>query len=290
MTTTTTATATPAPQVSALIVSFNTREHLLRSLGSLEAVALLVETIVVDNASADGSAEAVAARFPAAQVVRNAENVGFGRACNQGLARAQAPYVLLLNSDAEVRPGAVETMAGRLDRQADLAAVGPRTRDGDGLVEVSFGPPLTLRHEWRQRRLVRGVRARSPGALRAAERLASAEHEPAWLSASCLLARREALRAVGGFDETFFLYEEDVDLCLRLRQAGWRLLYTPAAEVVHHGGRSMERLPERARREYDRSHLHYYRKHNGPLPTAALRAWLAASAASRWLRRRLFRY
>jgi GT2 family glycosyltransferase len=275
-----------APQVTAVIVSFNTREHLLQSLASLEAVAVALETIVVDNASEDGSAEAVRARFPGARVMRNAENVGFGRACNQALAVAQAPYVLLLNSDAEVRPGAVETLAGRLDRQADLAAAGPRTVDADGVIEVSFGPPLTLRHEWRQRRLVRGVRARSAEAVRAAERLASVEHEPAWLSASCLLARRDALRGVGGFDEAFFLYEEDVDLCVRLRQAGWRLLYTPAAEAVHHGGRSMESLPDRARLEYERSHLHYYRKHNGPLATAALRAWLAASAASRWLRRR----
>jgi N-acetylglucosaminyl-diphospho-decaprenol L-rhamnosyltransferase len=193
----------------------------------------------------------------------------------------------LLNSDAEVRPGAVEAMVRRLDRDPDVAAIGPRVVDAEGVVEVSFGPPLTLRHEWRQRRLVRGVRARSPEALRTAERLTSAEHEPAWLSASCLLARREALRAVGGFDEAFFLYEEDVDLCLRLRQAGWRLLFVPDAEVVHHGGRSMERTPERARLEYDLSHLRYYRKHNGPLATAALCAWLAAAGAVRWLRRRL---
>src|SRR5688572_2863069 len=122
-----------APRVSAVIVSFNTREHLLRSLASLGAVALPIETIVVDNASADGSPEAVAERFPPAQVVRNPENVGFGRACNQGLALAQAPYVLFLNSDAEVGPGAVEAMVRRLDRETDVAAVGPRILDGDGV-------------------------------------------------------------------------------------------------------------------------------------------------------------
>jgi len=271
------------PRVSTVVVSFNTREHLLRCLASLETVVLPLEVIVVDNASADGSPEAVAERFPATRVVPNAENAGFARASNQGLALARAPHVLLLNSDAEVRPGAVETMAALLDARPRVGAVGPRTLGSDGSVQVSFGPPLTPLNEWRQRRLVQGVRAREAAALGRAAALAAVEHEPAWLSASCLLARREALGAVGGFDEAFFLYEEDVDLCRRLRQAGWTLVFTPEAEVVHHLGRSMEQAPERARLEYHRSHLHYYRKHNGRVATALLRTWLAATAAGRWL-------
>jgi GT2 family glycosyltransferase len=276
-------TAPPPPRVTAVIVSFNTREHLLRCLASLEPVRLPHETIVVDNASADGSPDAVAARFPAARVVRNAENAGFGRASNQGIALARAPYVLLVNSDAEVRPGAVEAMAALLDERPRVGAVGPRTLSADGAVEVSFGPPLTPLGEWRQRRLVRGVRARDRRALAEAAALASVERTPAWLSAACLMARRDALAEIGGFDEEFFLYEEDVDLCRRLAQTGWTLLFTPAAEVVHHLGRSMEQAPERAGLEYERSHLLYYRKHNGTLATALLRAWLAGTAVSGWL-------
>jgi N-acetylglucosaminyl-diphospho-decaprenol L-rhamnosyltransferase len=275
-------TAASEPRVSAVVVSFNTRAHLLRCLESLPAAALPLETVVVDNASADGSADAVAARFPAVRLLRNAENVGFGRASNQGIALARAPYVLLLNSDAEVRPGAVEAMAALLDRRPRVGAVGPRTVGADGTVQVSFGPPLTPLGEWRQRRLVRGVRGRDPGALARAGALAAVEHEPAWLSASCLMARREALAEVGGFDEAFFLYEEDVDLCRRLAQTGWGLVFTPTAEVVHHLGRSMEQAAERARLEYHRSHLLYYRKHNGPLATALLRGWLAGAAAAAW--------
>ena len=271
------------PRVAIVVVSFNTREHLLRCLASLEAVLLPLEVIVVDNASADGSADAVAERFPATQVVRNPENAGFGRASNQGLALARAPYVLLLNSDAEVRPGAVETLAALLDARPRVGAVGPRTVEADGTVQVSFGPPLTPLHEWRQRKLVRGVRGRHPAALREAEARAGVEHEPAWLSASCLLARREALVSVGGFDEDFFLYEEDVDLCQRLREAGWTLVFTPAAEVLHHLGRSMDQAGDRAAREYHRSHVLYYRKHNGMAATAVLRGYLAASATAGWL-------
>jgi N-acetylglucosaminyl-diphospho-decaprenol L-rhamnosyltransferase len=271
------------PRVSTVVVSFNTREHLLRCLASLEASLVPLEVVVVDNASADGSAEAVAERFPATRLVRNARNDGFARASNQGLALSRAPYVLLLNSDAEVQTGALEAMLALLEARPRVAAVGPRTLSGDGTVQVSFGPPLTPLHEWRQRRLVQGVRARRPGALRRAAALAAVEHEPAWLSGSCLLARREALAAVGGFDEGFFLYEEDVDLCHRLRQEGWGLVFTPAAEVVHHLGRSMEHAPDRARLEYQRSHVRYYRKHNGRVATLLLRVYLALTAGAGWL-------
>jgi GT2 family glycosyltransferase len=130
---------------------------------------------------------------------------------------------------------------------------------------------------------VSGVRRRRAAALRAAARAAAREHSPAWVSASCLLGRRQALEAVGGFDEGFFLYEEDVDLCRRVRQAGWDVLFTPAAEVVHHLGRSVARDPERARFEYQRSHLRYYDKHNGALARGALRLYVAVSAAADWL-------
>jgi GT2 family glycosyltransferase len=273
------------PRISVIVVSFNTRDDLLRCLGSLrDHVGVAYEVIVVDNASEDGSVAAVRAQHPEAVVVENGENLGFSAANNRGLAKARAPFVLILNSDAEVRPGAVEALLERLEAHPEEGVIGPRTVDGDGVIQVSFGPPLTPLREWRQRRLVRGVKARRPRALAAAQALASHEHEPAWISASCLLARREALQAVGGFDEGFFLYEEDVDLCLRLGRAGWGILFTPAAEVVHRLGRSMARTPGRARLEYHRSHLRYYRKHNGLNATLVLRGYLALRGLLDWLR------
>jgi GT2 family glycosyltransferase len=129
---------------------------------------------------------------------------------------------------------------------------------------------------------VLGVKRREPAALAVAEARAAVESEPGWISGSCLLARKEALDALGGFDEGFFLYEEDADLCLRLRRAGWGVVFTPAATVVHHLGRSMQADPGRARLEYHRSHLRYYRKHNGPILTAALRAFIGGGAALGW--------
>ena len=263
------------PKVSAIIVSYNTRQLLLECLESLRTVTLPLEVLVVDNASTDGSVEAVRGRRPDVGVIVNRENLGFSKANNLGLRAARAPYVLVLNSDAAVRPGAVETMVEILDTRADVGVVGPRTVGADGAIQVSFGPDLTPWNEWRQRKLVRGVKAGEPAALRRAESLASVEHQPAWVSGSCFLARRELLLRLDGFDEAFFLYEEDVDLCVRVRAAGARVLFTPRAEVVHHLGRSMDKAASRAAAEYRKSHLYFYRKHNGLISRLLLRAWLA---------------
>jgi GT2 family glycosyltransferase len=223
----------------------------------------------------------VRARFPGATVVENADNAGFSRANNQGLRRGQGGYSLILNSDAEVGAGCVEAMAAILDGRPDVGIVGPRTRFPDGRIQVSFGPMLSPRAEWRQRRLVRGVGRGDPRALREAEAMAATEQEPAWVSGSCLLARRRALDSVGLFDEDFFLYEEDVDLCVRVRAAGWRIVFTPAGEVVHHLGSSMP--ASGGRLEYHRSHLRFYGKHHGRGRQLLLLALLAARGGLGWL-------
>jgi N-acetylglucosaminyl-diphospho-decaprenol L-rhamnosyltransferase len=271
-------------EVAVVVVTHDSAQELPLSLGSLATCALPIEVVVFDNASGDGSA-AVARRLRRdARVIENPENLGFGAANNRALRESKAPLVLLLNPDAELRPGAVEALASALDGGPELGAVGPRTLNTDGSVQLSFGEDLTLASEWRRRRLERACRAGDARALAEADRLAGSESEPFWVSGSCLLARREALAQVGGFDEGFFLYEEDVDLCARLRAAGWRIGFRPEAAVVHHRGRSMSRVPARASIEYHRSHLRYYRKHRGTLEQAALRAWLAARALLLWSR------
>jgi GT2 family glycosyltransferase len=259
-----------AARVAVVIVSWNSREDLVPCLRSLAAVTLPLEVVVVDNASADGSAAVARGLLPAGRVIEAGANLGFGRASNLGWRATGAPQVLFLNPDAEVRPGALEAMSARLEARPEVGIVGPLTKTPDETPQLSFGPDLTLLAEWRQRRLVRGVEARDPRVLERVGSLVAREHEPAWVSASCLLARRSLLERLHGFDEQFFLYEEDVDLCLRARQAGSRVLFTPAAQVVHRRGRSMDRALGRARREYDRSHLLYYRKHHGGWRTGLL--------------------
>jgi GT2 family glycosyltransferase len=267
---------TAAPRVAVVIVSFNTRPELMRCLASLGVVRIPLEVVVVDNASADGSPEAVRREFPRAQILDNAANEGYSRANNRGWRASSAPFVLLLNSDAEVRAGTVETLVGLLETQPATGIVGPRTVGSEGAVQVSTGPDLTPLAEWKQRRLVRGVERGDPRALAQAAARFSVEHEPAWVSGACLLTRRAHLEAVGGLDEDFFLYEEDVDLCVRIGRLGYRVLFTPTVGVLHHRGRSMARVPDRARFEYHRSHLLYYRKHRGVPALALLRAYLAA--------------
>ncbi len=268
-----------SPKVAVVIVSFAARDTLVAGLEALEANAgLAVEALVVDNASPDGSPEAVRARFPGLRLVVNQENVGFARACNQGARETRAPFVLFLNPDATLNPGALEALARLLESRPRVGIVGPRTRSSNGYIQVSTGADLSLVSEWRQRRLVLGVLRRDARARDEAEARHAKEHEPGWVSGACMLARREAFDAVSGFDERFFLYEEDADLCRRVRAAGWQIVFTPEAEVGHAKGRSMARTPERARLEYHRSHLLYYRKHCGLLQHAVLRLLLATRA------------
>jgi GT2 family glycosyltransferase len=271
-----------APPVAVVVVSFNTRDDLLRCLASVTAGGA-PEVVVVDNASADGSAEAVARDFPAVGLIRNAANQGFAKASNLGWRRAAAPLVLFLNSDTEVPAGAIDTLAALLGRRPDVAILGPRTVDADGVVQVSTGPDLVPRAEWRQGRLVRGVKRRNPAAVARAEAIHSVEHEPAWVSGACLMTRRSVLETLGGFDEGFFLYEEDVDLCVRARALG-RVLFTPRATVRHRLGASMAKAPALARLEYHKSHLRYYRKHRGPVDVAVLRLLLLGRAGAAALR------
>lgn len=268
-----------APRVAVVVVSYESRSSIEACLDSVSHdPSVPIETVVVDNASRDGSAEAVRAFFPHVTVVPNVENVGFARACNQGAAMTRAPLLLFLNPDATLDPGALATLAALFDSRPRLGAVGPRTLGASGEIQVSTGPDLSLISEWSQRRLVLGVARRDPRILAEVDALHSREHAADWVSGACLMTRREAFDAVSGFDEAFFLYEEDADLCRRIRAAGYQVVFTPTAVVRHALGRSMSKTPERARLEYERSHLLYYRKHAGFLSQAALRALIALRA------------
>jgi GT2 family glycosyltransferase len=256
-------------ELAVVIVSFETRDTLLETLAALEAgVGPSIETVIVDNASTDGWPPPCGL-LPGARVIANAENVGFAHACNQGARETRAPLVLFLNPDATLAPGALAALVALVEKHPRVGIAGPRTRSSDGCIQVSTGADLSLVSEWRQRRLVRGVARRDSRALAEAEARHAVEHEPGWVSGACLLARRAALDAVSGFDERFFLYEEDADLCRRVRAAGFKVLFTPEVEVRHAKGRSMARAPERARLEY----------HRRPALPQALRLVSASSAA-----------
>jgi GT2 family glycosyltransferase len=249
--------------LSIVIVSFNAREDLTRCLQSIAAhpPEARHEVIVVDNASTDGSADAAAA-FRKVRVIRSDYNSGFASANNAGIRSSRGTYVLLLNSDTIVPPGALDRLVGRLRREPDVGVVGPRLVDAAGRAELSFGAMIGPIAEWRQRRLMRALERNEPWAVAHVEAITREEQRPDWVSGACLLVPRADADAVGLLDERYFMYTEDVDFCAAIRGAGRSVLFTPAAEIIHVRGRSAATAPGATRAAYERSHLAFYRKHH----------------------------
>jgi hypothetical protein len=262
--------------IDIIIVSHNTRAELLTCLASLHEPrpASVERVVVVDNASGDGSPAAARANWPAVSVVALDRNLGFGAANNVALRESQAEFVLFLNSDTVAPPGAIDRLLERL-RARGAAAAGPRLVDRSGRPEVSFGRMLTPAAELAQRARVRLAAGNGWLARRYATGLVSRERVVDWVSGACLLARRDAVAAAGGFDERFFLYEEDVDLCAALRARGGAILFTPRATVVHLRGQSVGRSTPAAGEpsHYDASHVAFYDKH-APRWAPWLRRWI----------------
>ena len=261
------------PALEIIIVSHNTREDLVACLASIHEAppAGLAGIFVVDNASADGSAEMVRSRWPTVELIALAHNVGFAAANNLALRRARAPLVLLLNSDTVVPRGAIDRLAARL-LDTNSAAAGPRLVDGDGGAEMSWGPMISPWGEIVQRRRVRLAARRDARARQALARLLAIERTVDWVSGACLLVRRDEALAAGLLDERYFMYEEDVDFCAALRRRGGTILFTPAAEIIHRRGRSVAAAGPGRSAHYDRSHLAFYEKHH-PAWAPLLRLW-----------------
>jgi hypothetical protein len=260
-------------RLTVLIVSYGVRDLLAHCLESLGGHA---ETIVVDNASPDGSADLVRERFPAVRLVALPENRGFSAAVNRGARDATGDALLLLNPDAEVLVGGMERMLSSVLLRPDAWAVGFRQVDEEGRYQLSVGlePGFAteLLRRTVQRRLDRGGRWLG-GAI---DRLLSRPVRVPWVAGSVLLVRRDAFRRVGGFDERFFLYFEDIDFCLRLRAAGGRVYYDPTVTVLHHRGASAAGARELASRAYRESQLYFWEKHRGPWARRLVHAYLRA--------------
>lgn len=257
----------PLPQLSVVIVSWNTAALLRACLQSLLAGSTgpHIEIIVVDNASQDDSGPMVRREFPSALLIQNPTNAGYARANNQGIAVSRAPYVMLLNSDTQVPPGALAGLLDFVDGHPEAGAVGPRLVRPDGSPQpYAFGGDPTIGYLL-TRGLNRILRRRY------LHDWATSLAQPVdWVSGACLLARRAAIEHAGLLDENIFLYFEDNDWCLRLRRAGWKIYLVPQVQVVHLGGQSVAGNPA-ARGVYAQSLRYFYRKHYSPLAQWLLR-------------------
>ena len=262
------------PDVSVIIVSYNTRELLRECIESIlceQGDGLAVEVIVVDNASADGSAAMVAERFPQVRLIANPDNRGFGAACNQGLEVARGRYALILNADIRAQPGALQRLVEFMDAHPDAAVCGGQLRYPDGRIQPSCARDLTLWWVFCEQSLLAKLfpRTRLFGGYWRTHWDFSATIETEQVMGACMMLRRPFPR----FDEDYFLYCEDTDLCYRVRQAGGRIYYVHDAVFVHHLGASGE--PQRAQMViyYNRGKERYFRKFHS--------AWQAR--VCRWL-------
>lgn len=232
-------------QVSIIVVSYNTRELLLECLASIASSAeeATVETIVVDNASTDGSFEAAQENFPQARMIRNATNAGFAAACNQAIKATSAPYILLLNSDARLTSDAFFALYDSMKTVERCAAAGCRMVNAKGEVTPNarnFLTPLNQALE------LLGIANRFGSRWFSRTRILRLDRNMMdcavdWIDGACLMLRRAALDEIGLFDERFFMYSEDEDLCMRLKSNEWRVCFSARGTALHHGGRSSAR-------------------------------------------------
>ncbi len=228
---------------------------------------LSIELIVVDNASWDGSCSVVATEYPEAKLILNSHNAGFAKACNQGIQVATGRYVLLLNSDARLLPDTLRGMAEFMEHHSTVGAAACRLRNEDGSIQASVRDFPSLRGEFfgallldrifPSIRLIGGYRKQTVGIHEVSE--------VDQVAGAFLLVRREVVQEVGLLDERFFLYYEDVDWCLRIKRAGWSIMYVPEYQAVHSGGGSANQFRPFSYVEGTHSKLSYFRKHHAPL-------------------------
>ena len=260
-----------ALSVSAVLVNYNAGQELRFALQSIadELPDQAWEAIIVDNRSTDGSTAIVREFAPTARLVQNSENIGFARAVNQGVAAASGARVLIINPDCRLVPGALATLRGELEKWPACAIVGPRILDPDGSVQGSArGDPDMLTGLFGRTTKLRRMMPDLPVSKRNVVN-DHAEGEDGsmavdWLSGACMLARRDALVRVGGFDERYFLYWEDADLCRRLRAQGYEVRYVPGATAVHRVGHSSRGARADAIRAFHESAYIYYATHVAP--------------------------
>jgi len=261
--------------LSIIIVNWNTRQLLADCLGSIAAhvCGLSYDVWVVDNGSTDGSVELLNTEFPSVRLIQSAVNLGFARANNLAMTQSQGQTMLLLNSDALVTPGAVQALLQVANTSPRTGIVGACLLNPDGSFQASYTNFPTL---WREFLILSGLGRQQYGSWYPSHDADEANGPQIvdYVEGACLLVRRSALKEVGGMDEGFFMYAEEVDWCYRMQVHGWQVWYQPQAKIIHLGGASS--VNRRTRREADlyQSRVRFVRKHYGDVSAFALKAMI----------------
>lgn len=245
-----------------IIVTYNSATEIGPCLDSLvgHTDPFPTAVTVVDNASSDGTASIVRKRWPSVQVIESPTNVGFSRANNIGIRATRGDYVLLLNPDTVAPPAAIQTLVRGLAAHPDAAIAGARLLSERGFPELSWGDPIGPWNEFKRKIFSALYYRKVRRIVRRVDKMSRQAREVSWVSGACMVIRRSDLEAVGLLDERFFMYTEDVDLCLAMTKRGRTVLYVAGAEVLHYRGRSATRNPA-TDRMYRKSHVAYYEKH-----------------------------
>jgi GT2 family glycosyltransferase len=264
----------PAPALSIVLVNYNDAAHLSECLSSIEAHSGGIDrgVLVVDNASTDGSTALIAERFPRVRLIRNEKNEGFGRANNRAVRESRGEFLLFMNTDVVLHPRALVFLMEEMRTHPDTGVAGPALLTPAGSFQASFGGRTSFFAEFAKKGLLNRLRTWSL-------RKDRSRREVRWVSGAFLLARRQAFLEAGGFDEGFFLYFEDLDLCERILDKGWRVIFLPNAASLHYGGASTSARRLRSRVEYRKSQLRFYRKHVSAVSLFLLKAYLRLSLA-----------
>lgn len=260
------------------VVSYNTRELLWRCLRALQRSLtsgesqLRTHVVVVDNASSDGSAQMVRDEFPDVQLLALDHNSGFAAANNLAMRQDDARYVLLLNSDTEVLGDAPGALVRFMDGHPEAGACGARLLNSDLTFQHSCFRfptlPMTFFDFFPLNHRVINSRLNGRYPRRWYDHAFPIDHP----LGACMMVRQETVQQVGVMDEGFFMYCEEVDWCYRIKQAGWKIYYTPDAEIIHHGGQSTRQFAGPMFVQLHRSRDRFFRKHYGPLYAAVARA------------------
>ncbi len=267
--------------LSIIIVSWNVAELLKACLESIYSSPLnpyTLETIVVDSASSDNSVQMVQSRYPQVKLMPQTENLGFSKCNNIGLKAASGRYLFLLNPDTEIVADALTQMIAYMDANPAVGILGPHTLNSDGTTQSTRRrfPTLALgfiESTWLQQFAPKSLLDH----YYVTDITDDAVAEVDWVQGSALLARREVYAQIGGLDEGYVMYSEEMDWCKRAKTAGWHVVYFGKADIVHHGGKSSEQATARKHIHFQESKLRYFRKFHGWLPAQALRLFLLTS-------------
>jgi GT2 family glycosyltransferase len=270
-------------ELSVIIVNWNTKELLINCLSSLYSDKYNgeYEVWVVDNASKDGSVEAVRQQFPTVKLISSSLNIGFGAANNLAILQSKGDYIWLLNSDALVRSGTISPLVKFLDENPSAGGVGSKLLNPDGSLQTSCYPfPSITRETWR---LFHLDAIWTYGVYDQLQWDPNEPREVDIIQGASLVLRREALENVGVFDEDYFMYSEEVDLCYRLKNAGWHLYWIPRSEVVHFGGQSTQQVAAEMFLALYQSKLLFFRKHRSRFETQLYKLTISFASLIRLL-------